>query len=90
MHSCDVQACVNPGHLRIGTHADNHADCVAKGRYPKGTDYSSAKMTESNVRKMRWMRETKRLTYSALGKAFRISQTQARAICIRKDWVHVA
>jgi hypothetical protein len=31
-HSCDVQNCVRPDHLFLGTQADNLADARAKGR----------------------------------------------------------
>lgn len=33
MHSCDTPACVNPGHLSIGSQQENVQDCVRKGRH---------------------------------------------------------
>jgi len=33
LHACDTPACVRPDHLRLGTHAENAADKMARGRH---------------------------------------------------------
>ena len=60
MHSCDNPSCCNPKHLSIGTHADNMADKVAKGRqklFPSDTG-PRCKLSMDQARQARELRKT--------------------------------
>lgn len=39
MHSCDVKHCINPDHLRAGTHQENMKEAQERGRLPAGKDH---------------------------------------------------
>lgn len=57
MHKCDVPACINLAHLRLGTQADNLADMWIKGRAKPGVipsdGRSNSKLTWETVRFIR-------------------------------------
>jgi hypothetical protein len=49
MHRCDNPKCVNPDHLQPGTHAQNMADKVAKGRSSGWSRKPSARLTDEQI-----------------------------------------
>lgn len=58
-HTCDNPPCCNPSHLFLGTHADNAADMVAKGRSNRGDRHGLRKHPEAVARGSRHGTHTK-------------------------------
>ena len=78
-HHCDNPGCVNPGHLFVGTKAENNADKIAKGR-------ASAKLTEQQVREIRATFCPQR----EIAVRYGICQMQVSYIKNNKRWKHVS
>jgi len=57
LHSCDNPACVNPAHLRAGSHKENVSDMDLRGRRvsnsPKGEANCNARMSADAVIRLR-------------------------------------
>lgn len=85
-HTCDTPACVNPEHLVVGTHAENHADMVVKGRHPRGAGHGMAKLTEADVFAIR---ASGGVTQEALGRQYGVTQASISCIQLRKSWTHI-
>lgn len=83
MHSCDNPPCCNPAHLSVGTHAQNNADMMAKGRWkhPRG----SSKLAPSDVLAIRASNDPLR----TLAERFGVSRATVCRARSGKQWSHL-
>lgn len=99
LHQCDNPGCVNPGHMRVGSRAENNAEMVSRGRhvpggtygdghYVRGTTHHAARLTPTRVREIRHDRLAG-MSYAALGRKYGINQSAAWKVCNGKLWRHV-
>lgn len=88
LHTCDNPPCVRPDHLLLGTHADNMADMVAKGRQNSSWAWpvmkianreKNRKLQDDEVRAIRraWSGGTSMVQ---LGKMYGVQHTTIRKI----------
>jgi hypothetical protein len=89
LHSCDNPPCVNARHLFIGTHLDNMADMMAKGRGPRGERHGNSKLTEAQVHEIR-RRCAGGETQEAVARSFRVHQTSVSQVVRGKTWTEPA
>jgi hypothetical protein len=88
MHTCDVRCCVNPDHLRLGTHKDNAADRNQKKRQAVGEKIWTAKLTDVQVIAIR---EAFSIGHSIenIAAYFKMKVSYMRIIAKGKRWTHV-
>ena len=84
LHDCDTPACANPNHLFLGTHADNMADKVAKGRHPRGERVPGAKLTLDQAQAIKRDRRPLRVIAAEYG----VAPTTVRYIRAGTKWSH--
>jgi hypothetical protein len=89
LHKCDNPACVNPGHLAVGTQADNMRDMASKGRHKRGGQdgekHHAAKFTAEDVAAIRGTDAP----HSVLARKFGVTP-QAIMYVRRNGWKSVA
>jgi hypothetical protein len=93
LHSCDNPSCVNPDHLYVGTRKQNTQDMMQRGRDKHGqlcgSSNATAKLTENDVRTIRWMHENGTLTNQAIAEYFGVTGALIGMIIKRKIWKHI-
>jgi hypothetical protein len=102
-HSCDNPLCVNPAHLFAGTHADNVAGMVRKGRQARGdrikgptmeqrlrgAAHYASKVDEEDLREIRRLRAMG-YTLLQLAQRFPLHPMTIGEIARREIWRDVA
>lgn len=87
-HTCDNPPCINPNHLFLGTHDDNHADKVNKGRQAQGSNHGIAKLTEADIPEIFRLRKDG-LLHREIADKFGVTRSRISTILARKEWDHV-
>jgi hypothetical protein len=96
LHSCDVRECVNPGHLFLGTVADNNADRHAKGRDARGPKRGIIARGELNGRSRLTAADVVDIraafgkSQATLARAFGVSKGTVAAVLQNRTWRVIA
>lgn len=82
LHHCDNPKCVNPQHLYLGSHADNHRDMIARNRIV------GRKLLAKDVQNIRLLRANGK-SYKAIGDMYAVSATTASQVVKRNRYSEV-
>jgi HNH endonuclease len=85
LHSCDNRVCVNPAHLSLGTHSQNMADKMRKGRWAGQGPPKLCKDTVVEIRRRRALGEE----LKSIAAAFDVHPDHVRKITNGKIWTKV-
>lgn len=93
LHSCDNPQCVNPCHLRAGTHLDNMKDMIARGHLVqpeprRGESNHFSKLTEAAVIEIRALHEAG-IPRRTIALRFGIVPGTVTKIVSRQRWNHI-
>jgi len=89
---CDNPPCINPAHLRVGTHKDNMRDMAIKGRRKginAGSEHGKAILSESDVLDIRKKYAGGFCTQKTLGDTYGVSRHTINSVISRQNWRHI-
>jgi hypothetical protein len=89
-HRCDNPPCCNPSHLFLGTHEDNMADCIAKGRFKPGwvpgERNGRATITSATAKQIYRAYHLGGTSHRRLAREFGVSRDIVRRIVRGQNW----
>lgn len=93
-HRCDNPACINPDHLLLGTHADNVADMISRGRanfstlsqYRHGETNPNAKLSAADAAEIRRRYVPRVCTQKQLAREYGVCVGNIQSIVLGKSW----
>lgn len=86
LHTCDNRRCVNPAHLKVGSHADNRIDAVRKGRHAHGITHPRAKLTPDKIAAARERRALGGIPFLYLARVCGVSPNALRQALKGETW----
>lgn len=81
LHECDNPPCVNPAHLKAGTHQDNMTDLSKRGRAPR-------LFSEDEIREIRMLARS--VSARSIARKRGVSPDTINRILLRETYRHVA
>ena len=87
IHDCDNPPCVNPAHIRVGTHQENVDDCINKDRISRGSRKRNAKLSEADIPVIRRRYLAGESQYK-LGAEYGVAPSTINRVANRKRWAH--
>lgn len=89
LHSCHNPSCVNPAHLRAGSHQENEDDKIAAGRQCRGSALHCGKLTESKVAIIKRLLASNTETKQAIADMFNVRRQSISKISKGITWKHI-
>ena len=88
-HLCNNKFCINPWHIIYGTQQENINDRQKAGRQAKGSKNGFAKLTEEEVKEIKFFLKQNNLTQTEIAKIFKTSNANISSIKNHKLWKHI-
>lgn len=88
-HDCDNPCCINPTHLRLGTHKDNSRDAVERGRNAKGEKIWNSKLTNDCVINIKKRLREGGETQTKIARDFGVTRSAINNIHLGRGWNHI-